>query len=329
VRNGIKLTKKILTIFLFALVGPFTAVAQTNVFQVFNSQGVQIGPGKYLYVNFHVDTYLRRARLAGNVMARGGGGNDIIVRVIKDGRAVFDSGQQRSIVLSIPLNEPGQYSLIITNEFSIISSKVVWGYVNLYSDGEDTPRASSEARKQQSRQILAQRILHELYGALEADEKQWYTRQVPVEPRIIVTSDDDLNAFAVPSQNSIYVFKAVFDVAETMASQSSQTRSNSMLAGVIGHELAHIFYHHWTDRKSGLWGELSGSLPIDRNQERQADVLGTRLACQAGYEPGGLLDFMRLLIARKGNGSDFGSNHPNSRQRAMMIQQVARQCPAQ
>jgi hypothetical protein len=322
-------TKRVLAIVFFALLGCFTASAQTNVFQVFNSQGVQIGPGKYLYMNFHVDTYLRRARLAGNVMARGGGGNDIIVRVIKDGRVVFDSGQQRSIVLSVPLTEPGEYSLIITNEFSIISSKVVWGYVNLYSDGEDTPRAINESRKQQIRQAQAQKLLHELYQALEADERQWYTRQVPIEPRILVTPNDDLNAFAVPSQNAIYVFKSVFEVAERMADQSSQRRANSMLAGIIGHELAHIFYHHWTDRKSGLWGELSGSLPIDRSQERQADVLGTRLACQAGYDASGLLDFMQLLIARYGNGSDFGSNHPASKERAMMIQQVARQCPTQ
>jgi hypothetical protein len=320
---------RILAIVLLSAVWCLTAAAQTNVLQVFNSQGVQIGPGKYLYINFSVDTYLKRARLAGNVMARGGGGNDIIVRVTKDRRVVFDSGQQRSIVLSVPLTEPGQYSLIITNEFSVISSKVVWGSVNLYSDGEDTSRAVSESKKQQTRQAMARKILHELYTTLETDERQWYTRQVPIEPRIIVTTDDDLNAYAVASQNTIYIFKGIFDVAETMASESSETRANSMLAGILGHELAHIFYHHWTDRKGGLWGELSGSLPIDRNQERQADVLGTRIACQAGYGASGLVDFMKFLIARKGNGSEFGSNHPTSKERVVMIQQVARQCPAQ
>ena len=102
-----------------------SAAAQSEVLQVFNSQGTQIGPGKYLYINFHVDVYLKRARLAGNIMAQGGGGNDIVVQVVKDGKKIYDSGQLRSIVLSIPLNEPGNYTLVLSNTFSIISSKVV------------------------------------------------------------------------------------------------------------------------------------------------------------------------------------------------------------
>jgi predicted Zn-dependent protease len=54
-------------------------------------------------------------------------------------------------------------------------------------------------------------------------------------------------------------------------------------------------------------------------------VLGTFLACQSGYGSEGLLSFMRILIAQKGNSSDFGSNHPNSGSRIAMIERVARQ----
>lgn len=100
-----------------------------------------------------------------------------------------------------------------------------------------------------------------------------------------------------------------------------------MLAGVIGHELAHLFYRHPGDRSRGLWGEIIGALPIDRKQEEQADVLGTRVACQVGYDPDGLAQFMKLLIANTGNHGDFGSTHPSSKGRIAMIQQVARQCP--
>lgn len=292
---------------LLILVCCFSGKAQNQVLPIFNSRGVQIGPGKYFYVNFHVDVYLKRARLVGNVMAQGGGGNDVIVRVVKDGNVIYDSGQLRSIVLSVPLNEPGNYTLIITNEFSIVSSKIVWGYVNLYSDGEDATRTNDEARRQAQRESVAREILSKLYDTLESNEREWYTRQVPVKPTIVVTRDHSLNAHAVVSRNAIYIDLVTFEVAEALGASTSVANAKALLAGVIGHELAHIFYHHPSDRSGGLWGELVGALAVDRRQEQQADVLGTFLACQSGYGSEGLLSFMRILIAQKGNSSDFGS----------------------
>ena len=304
-----------------------TAKAQNQVLPVFNSRGVQIGPGKYMYVNFHVNVYLKRARLVGNVMAQGGGGNDIVVKVVKDGNVIYDSGQLRSIVLSIPLNEPGNYTLVFSNAFSIVSSKVVWGYVNLYSDGEDSARTSDEARRHAAREQISKEILSKLYDTLESNERQWYTRQVPIKPTIVVTRDSSLNAFAVVQRNIIYVTSGTFEAAESIAARTSVTNSKALLAGVIGHELAHIFYRHPGNRSSGLWGEMIGALAVDRRQEQQADVLGTFLACQSGYGPDGLVSFMRILISQRGSGSDFASNHPNSRSRIAMIEQVARRCP--
>jgi hypothetical protein len=320
--------KRILIVSLLLLVTSSSVHSQSQVLQVFNSRGVQIGPGKYLYVNFHVDVYLKRSRLAGNVMARGGGGNDIVVQLIKDGRIIYDSGQLRSIVLSIPLNEPGNYSLILSNRFSIISSKVVWGYVNLYSDGEDTARTNDEITRQALRESVSREILNRLYNALQSNEREWYTRQVPIKPSIFVTRVRSLNAHADVLRNSIYLDLGLFEAAESLGARTSVANAKALLAGVIGHELAHIFFRHPGDRSSGLWGELTGALPIDRKQEQQADVLGTFLACQAGYGSEGLANFMRLLISREGNGSDFGSTHPNSRRRIAMIEQVARRCPA-
>lgn len=319
---------KLIASALLLFVGCLPAKGQSQVLPVFNSRGVQVGPGKYFYVNFHVDVYLKRARLAGNVMARGGGGNDIIVRVVKDGNVIYDSGQLRSIVLSVPLNEPGNYTLILTNEFSIVSSKVVWGYVNLYSDGEDSAKTNDEARRQAQRESAAREILNKLYDTLESNEHEWYTRQVPVKPTIVVTRDHSLNAHAVVPRNAIYVDLGTFEVAEALGARTSVANAKAMLAGVIGHELAHIFFHHPSDRAGGLWGELIGALAVDRRQEQQADVLGTFLACQSGYGSEGLLSFMRILIAQKGDSSDFGASHPNSRSRIAMIERVARQCPA-
>jgi len=320
--------KRLLVASLILFASFFPVQSQNQVLQVFNSRGVQIGPGKYLYVNFDVDVYLKRARLAGNVMAQGGGGNDIVVQVIKDGRIIYHSGQLRSIVLSIPLNEPGNYSLVLSNKFSIISSKIVWGNVNLYSDGEDTARTSEEVRRQALRESVSREILNRLYSTLQSNEREWYTRQVPIRPTVFVTRDRSLNAHADVFRNSIYIDSGLFEAAESLGARTSAANAKALLAGVIGHEMAHIFFHHPGDRSNGLWSELTGALPIDRKQEQQADVLGTFLACQAGYGSEGLANFMRLLISQEGNGSDFGSTHPNSRGRIAMIEQVARRCPA-
>lgn len=320
--------RRLIATALFLFVGYLPAKGQSQVLPVFNSRGIQIGAGKYLYVDFDVDVYLTRARLAGNVMARGGGGNDIVVQVIKDGRVIYNSGQLRSIVLSIPLDEPGKYSLILSNSFSVLSSKVVWGYVNLYSDGEDKAKTNDEVRKQAQRETVSREILTKLYDKLESDEREWYTRQVPVKPKIFVTRDSGLNAHADIFHNSIYLDRGLFEAAEVLGSLTSVANAEALLAGVIGHELAHIFFRHPGDRSRGLWGELTGALPIDRKQEQQADVLGVSLACQAGYGSEGLASFMRILISQHGNGSDFGSTHPNSKGRIAMIERVAGQCPA-
>lgn len=322
------MAKKLLVASFLLLIPWLSVNAQNQAVQVFNSRGIKIGPGKYFYVNFHVDVYLKRARLAGNVMARGGGGNDIVLQVVKDGRIIYDSGQQRSIVLSIPLNEPGQYSLILTNSFSVLSSKVVWGYVNLYSDGPDAERTSDEMRRQRNRESVSAEILTRLYTVLQQNERQWYTRQVPFRPQITVTRDSDLNAFADVANNRILVTRGLFEAAEYVAANISPAAGTALLAGVIGHELAHIFFRHPGNRSRGLWGELIGALPIDRNQERQADSLGAYLACEAGYGPEGLAQFMRMLISRYGNKGNLGSTHPSSRERVAMIEQVSRQCPA-
>ena len=320
--------RKLIATALLLVVGSLPVKGQSQVFPVFNTRGIQIGAGKYFYVDFHVDVYLRRARLAGNVLARGGGGNDIVVQVIKDGRVIYNSGQLRSIVLSIPLDEPGKYSLILSNSFSVVSSKVVWGYVNLYSDGEDRARTNDEVRKQQQRETVSREILTKLYDTLKSNEREWYTRQIPVKPTIFVTRDAALNAHADVFRNSIYVDRGLFEAAESLAERTSISNAKALLGGVIGHELAHIFFRHPGDRSRGLWGELTGALAIDRKQEQQADGLGTFLACQAGYGSEGLANYMRILIAQDGNRSDFGSTHPNSRGRIGMIEQVARRCPA-
>jgi hypothetical protein len=292
-------------------------------FSVFSSRGVKIGPGQEVSYKFSVTTYLRRARLAGNIVAQGGSGNDIRVRVTRNQRTVYDSGQRRTVVLSVPITEPGEYTLIVSNGFSLISAKVASGYVNLLYDGIDNERAQTEAQSTSRRMQTAQQILDRLYLALQSDERELGTFQVPIKPTITVAGNEELNATAFPQANAIFMNRGTFELAETFPE-----KEQDILAGVIGHELSHVFYRHPKGRPTGLtiWDELSGVLPIDRTQEREADVLGIRLACQAGFDPAGLVMFIEGLRARNGDGSDFGATHPQNNERIGYLRQEVFNC---
>ena len=260
-------------------------------FGVFNSSGLRIDAGKYWYFPFQINAYLKRARLAGNIQAKGGSGDDIIVRVAKDGQVIYDSRQQRSIVLSVDVSEPGAYVLIVSNEFSVFSAKVVWGYVKVFYDGVDAQRDATEKQNATRRASVAQSVLDRLFGALKADEREWATFQVQYKPRLIIKTDNSLNAQAIPQVNAIWINRGTLELAEAYGPAEEE----AMLAGVIGHELAHIFYRHGTEHPSGwsIWDEMTGALPLNRLQEQQADALGVRLACLAGFDSRGLSWFLK------------------------------------
>ena len=77
---------------------------------------------------------------------------------------------------------------------------------------------------------VAREILTKLYLTLERNERQWYTRQVPVMPTIVVTADHDLNAFAETGTNKIFVNLGLFEFAESLARINDVTRWLTELA---------------------------------------------------------------------------------------------------
>ncbi len=136
------------------------------------------------------------------------------------------------------------------------------------------------------------------------------------------------------------------------------------LAGVLGHELGHLTGRHVASRQSrstliGLTGallgaatrnqtaselfNLSGALYLsayNRDQEREADMLGVRYMNGAGYDPYGLADFFTTLQARErldalilgrsdaGGSFSFFSTHPQTAERVQNVVQMVRQLPA-
>ena len=158
------------------------------------------------------------------------------------------------------------------------------------------------------------------------------------------------NAFAVPG-GYIYITRQLM----TLMNDESE------LAFVLGHETGHIAANHAQARRSaatrnsilGVLGAIIGNvvgssafgsllsqgaqlrtLSFSRDQEYQADTLGTRYVVAAGYDPlGGAsilaslgrADALQLRIQGKDNRMtpEWASTHPNSQNRVQREQQLA------
>jgi predicted Zn-dependent protease len=107
-----------------------------------------------------------------------------------------------------------------------------------------------------------------------------------------VVDQDAPNAFALPG-GYIYVSRGLLVL----------TNSEDELANVIGHEIVHVAARHAAARQAMIRG-LPGPFQFfaqghiagySRNQEREADRLGQGLAGVAGFDPGGMADFLKDL----------------------------------
>lgn len=148
-----------------------------------------------------------------------------------------------------------------------------------------------------------------------------------------VVASEEINAFALPG-GSVFVNLGTIQAAQTEA----------QLAGVMAHEISHVVMRHSTCNLSkqrsrsllyGLGaigsaillgntaaGQLAQTgiglgqsldfLHMSRDDERQADLLGTNILYDVGYDPRGLPQFFETIQAKYGQGgAQMLSDHPN------------------
>lgn len=145
-----------------------------------------------------------------------------------------------------------------------------------------------------------------------------------------------INAFALPG-GFIYVNRGVIENADNEA----------QLASVMAHETAHVVLRHGTAQATksagaqvalGIVGALVGGnlaasiitqlfssaavplvfLKMSRTDESQADILGTQILHDAGYDPEGMADFFKKLDS-SAQPPQFFSDHPNPANRIQRI----------
>jgi len=164
-----------------------------------------------------------------------------------------------------------------------------------------------------------------------------------------VADDGEANAFALPG-GWVYVTRGLLALSNR----------EDEVAGVLAHEMAHVIERHAVRRvgaatplavlfgvPSGVLGMVSPSLggivggagrvvsgltlaPYSREQELEADRVGSALATLAGWDPGALAEFLgaleraETLAGGAARRSSFFATHPPTPDRVARIEALAR-----
>lgn len=164
-----------------------------------------------------------------------------------------------------------------------------------------------------------------------------------VDFRVRVVESEDVNAFALPG-GQIVIFTGLLRAAG----------GPDEIAGVLGHEMAHVTLRHGlrnVAHRAGLvlglslllgdasgWAELAGDAALlaqsndySREQERAADAEGVRMLMAAGLDPSGLAEFFRLLEDQPGSelsgAMSWLSTHPDHRSRIAHVEELVEALP--
>src|SRR5215831_14568665 len=154
-----------------------------------------------------------------------------------------------------------------------------------------------------------------------------------------IVNDTAINAFALPG-GFIYVNRGAIEAAD----------NESQIAGVIAHEIGHVVLRHGTHQISrayvaqaplavlggvlgaGSMGSILGQLGVgfglnslflkySRDAESQADLMGTQILHDSGYDPKAMVNFFEKLQAQsKEKTSQFFSDHPVPENRISNVQ---------
>lgn len=215
----------------------------------------------------------------------------------------------------------------------------------------EMPASAFSVISEEKEEAIGRRVHREIlnrFGYYNDQALQAYVTQVgqrvlkpaessPFKFQFTVVDDPLVNAFAVPG-GFVYVTRGIL----------AELNNEAELATVLAHEIAHVTSHHSAQQMTralgaqivtlGLavlspggrehaagWAALSNEISTQillgygREAELEADEKGLRWALKAGYDPGGLMSFMRTLQIRNrltGVGYHaFRATHPDTLER--------------
>ncbi|MDB9524979.1 M48 family metallopeptidase [Oscillatoria sp. CS-180] len=251
-------------------------------------------------------------------------------------------------------------SLITRLGLSLIFA--IFGLFTYFNSTSENPITGETQRVQltpQQEVVLGQQGKQEViqqYGGLYPDEAlQAYIDQIGqrvVEESIagttpypfefhVVGDSETVNAFALPG-GQIFITTAML----------AELEDESQLAGILGHEAAHVVARHGSERlaRQNLGALLVQAIAIaasdgennsgrqaaiiaqsvnqllnlrySREDELESDRLGLEFMVDADYDPRGIVELMEILnsIEQNGRPPEFLSTHPNPENRVQKLE---------
>ncbi len=236
---------------------------------------------------------------------------------------------------TVPLTGRSRLSLI---DESQLQQEAALGYAQLLKDPSTKVVASNNANT-----IMVKRVGQKIAAAVTQYMNQnGYGSQIAnYKWEFNLIDSKEVNAWCMPG-GKVAIYTGILPV----------TKTESGLATVMGHEIAHAIAQHSAERASqmsaaqmggaalgvatvgksqatqsivnqlyGIGGQLT-LLKFSRNQESEADKMGLAFMAMAGYNPSTAIDFWtRMSEASKGSGKppEFLSTHPSDETRIAQI----------
>ena len=225
------------------------------------------------------------------------------------------------------------------DDVSLIGQRNVGGGVNFYSLQRERALGHQLAEEVESQsRMVSDPVVTEYVNRLGQAIVRHSDAKVPFTIKVI--DDDEINAFALPG-GFFYVDSGLILAAD----------SESELAGVMSHEIAHVAARHATRNatKAQIFNLISiplvfvggpvgyavrevaglavpmGFLKFSRDAEREADLLGLQYDYAAGYDPQAFVQFFEKLKAgekqHQGRIAKAFSTHPMTVERIRRAQQ--------
>jgi len=238
-----------------------------------------------------------------------------------------------------------------------------WSLLDAVTGAPELPNPGDVSVSKQEQEKLGLKVAGEVYQQMpilpDSDPVTQYVQQLGrrlqgVIPQqynwpyqFHVVQQKEINAFALPG-GPIFVNLGTIDSAANEA----------QLAGVMGHEMAHIYMQHSIKQMkknqvpsaiaglgqilgqmigglggaiASIGGQLGGgilSMKYSRADEAQADSVGAIIAYKAGYDPRQMAVFFQTLEKQGGGGGpQFLSDHPNPGNRYEAVSQEVQNWP--
>ena len=247
-----------------------------------------------------------------------------------------------------PVSHAAATAIVVLSSISLVvgQTKIV-APDNKYSISEDVT-AGREAAKQVEEQLplmndsqvqsfvshIGERLAESIPREFQHSEFRYTFKVVNVS---------DINAFALPG-GPMFVNRGMFEAAS----------GEGEVVGVMAHEMSHVALRHGTAQASkatkyevgSVLGQIAGAVlggtlgqvvsygtqfglgtafsRFSREYEKQADILGSHIMADAGYDPRDMANMFKTIEKISGNGGpQWMSDHPNPSNRYQYINQEA------